>query len=102
MDNCKAIDVVFRKGEVGGIYNIGADNERTNLEIAKLILEELGKPESLIEFVEDRPGHDFRYSLNTERIQELGWVPECGFEGAMRETMKWYMEHEWWWKTLWR
>lgn len=100
MDNCRAIDVVFRKGEVGGIYNIGADNERTNLEIAKLILEELGKPESLIEFVEDRPGHDFRYSLNTERIQELGWVPEYGFESAMRETIKWYREHEWWWTIL--
>jgi len=100
MDNCRAIDVVFMKGEVGGIYNIGADNERTNLEIVKLVLSELGKPESLIDFVEDRPGHDFRYSLNTERIQELGWVPEYGFESAMRETIKWYMEHEWWWTIL--
>ena len=100
MDNCRAIDVVFRKGEVGGIYNIGADNERTNLEIAKLVLEELGKPESLIEFVEDRPGHDFRYSLNTERIHGLGWAPACGFERAMRETIKWYREHEGWWKIL--
>ena len=100
MDNCRAIDVVFRKGEVGGIYNIGADNERTNLEIAKSILGELGKPESLIEFVEDRPGHDFRYSLDVKRIRELGWVPECEFESAMRETIKWYREHEGWWKIL--
>jgi dTDP-glucose 4,6-dehydratase len=102
MDNCRAIDVVFRKGEVGGIYNIGADNERTNLEIAKLILEELGKPESLIEFVEDRPGHDFRYSLDTDRIQELGWDPEYGFESAMRETIRWYKGNEWWWNALWK
>jgi len=100
MDNCRAIDVVFRKGEVGGIYNIGADNERTNLEIAKLILEELGKSESLIEFVEDRPGHDFRYSLDIKRIHELGWAPACEFEGAMRETIRWYMGNEWWWKPL--
>ncbi len=100
MDNCRAIDVVFRKGEVGGIYNIGADNERTNLEIVKLVLSELCKPESLIKFVEDRPGHDFRYSLDVKRIRELGWVPECEFESAMRETIKWYREHEGWWKIL--
>ena len=100
MDNCRAIDVVFRNGEVGEIYNIGADNERTNLEIAKFILEELGKPESLIKFVEDRPGHDFRYSLNTEKIQELGWATECGFESAMRETIRWYTGNGWWWKAL--
>ena len=102
MDNCRAIDVVFRKGEVGGIYNIGADNERTNLEIAKLILKELGKPEGLIKFVEDRPGHDFRYSLDVKRIRELGWAPEYGFESAMRKTVRWYKENGWWWKLLWR
>jgi len=100
LDNCKAIDVVFRKGEVGGIYNIGAENERTNLEIVKLILRELGRSESLIEFVEDRPGHDLRYSLDTKRIRELGWIPECEFGSAMRETIRWYMENEWWWKPL--
>ena len=65
-----------------------------------MILKALNKPESLIKFVEDRPGHDFRYSLNTEKIKELGWVPGYEFEDALKETIKWYVENEWWWKPL--
>ena len=100
LDNCEAIDFVFRKGKIGENYNIGAGNEKTNTEIAKLILKELNKPESLIKFVNDRPGHDFRYSLNCEKIQDLGWNHRYKFKAALKETIRWYMENEWWWKAL--
>jgi dTDP-glucose 4,6-dehydratase len=82
------------------VYNIGAGTERANIEIANLILKELNKPASLIKFVEDRQGHDFRYSLNTEKIKKLGWAPRYKFENALGDTIKWYIENEWWWKTL--
>lgn len=100
LDNGEAIDVVFRKGKVGEIYNIGAGNEKTNIEIANAILEELNKPKSVIKFVEDRPGHDFRYSLDVTKINELGWTPRYKFEDAMKETIKWYKENKWWWRPL--
>jgi dTDP-glucose 4,6-dehydratase len=101
LDNCEAIDFVFRKGGVGEIYNIGAGNERTNIEITNLILEELGKPKDLIKFVKDRPGHDFRYSLDTTKIRGLGWTPKYKFEDAMEETIRWYKENKWWWRMIW-
>jgi len=100
LDNCEAIDVAFREGKIGEIYNIGGGTEKTNIEIANIILEKLGKPKSLIKFVKDRPGHDFRYSLNCEKIKKLGWKPRYKFEDALRATMEWYIENEWWWKTL--
>lgn len=100
LDNCEAIDLVFQKGSIGEIYNIGAGNEKTNIEIANLILKELNKPKELIKFVEDRKGHDFRYSLDTKRIQKLGWISRYKFENALRETIRWYKENEWWWKPL--
>jgi len=100
LDNCEAIDVVFRKAKNGEIYNIASGNERTNIEIANMILDELNKPKSLIKFVKDRPGHDFRYSLDTIKIKELGWTPKYKFENAMKETVRWYKENEWWWKIL--
>ncbi len=100
MDNCEAIDFVFQKGKIGEVYNIGAGNERMNIEIANIILKELNKPMSLIRFVEDRPGHDFRYSLNCEKIKKLGWAPRYKFEDALKETIKWHIENEWWWKPL--
>ena len=100
LDNCEAIDLVSQKGKSGEIYNIGAGNERTNIEIVNLILEELNKPKSLINFVKDRPGHDFRYSLDTKKIRGLGWVPRYKFEDAMKETIRWYVDNEWWWRPL--
>ena len=97
-DNCEAIDLVRRMGRVGEVYNIGAKNERTNLEVAKAVLRILGKPETLIRFVADRPGHDRRYSVDTSRIKTLGWVPRHSFEDALRRTVEWYQKREDWWR----
>lgn len=93
MDNCKGIEVALLEGKLGEVYNIGGGNERNNLEITHLILELLGKPESLITFVEDRLGHDRRYSLDSSKIMKLGWKPETPFEEAMQETVDWYLEN---------
>ncbi|UZE92309.1 MAG: dTDP-glucose 4,6-dehydratase [Methanosarcinales archaeon] len=100
LDNCEAIDVVFRKGKIGEIYNIASGNEKQNIEIVNMILKELNKPESLIEFVTDRPGHDFRYSLDTGKIKQLGWKPKVRFEEGIKRTIKWYVENRWWWEPL--
>ena len=100
LDNCAGIDIVLRKGKIGEIYNIGGGNEKTNLEIAKIILKELGKDESWIEYVKDRPGHDFRYALDTRKIIKLGWKPKYSFEKAIKETINWYKTHQNWWKKL--
>ena len=100
LDNCSAIDLVSRKGEFGEIYNIGSENEKTNLEITYLILRELNKPETLIKFTKDRLGHDRRYSLDNTKIKYLGWKPEYVFEDALKYTVKWYEENEWWWNPL--
>ena len=100
LDNCQAIDSIFHKGNIGEIYNVGSGNEKMNIEVANFILEELNKPKSLIEFVKDRPGHDLRYSLDTTKIANLGWEPCYKFESALRETIKWYVDNEWWWQPL--
>lgn len=100
LDNCEGIDFIFQRGKIGEAYNIGAGNEKENIEIANLILKALNKPESLIRFVKDRPGHDFRYSLNCEKIKKLGWKPRYEFDDALKETIRWYVENEWWWKPL--
>jgi len=99
-DNCAAIDVVFENGKIGEIYNIATGNEKTNLEVAKLILKQMSKTENLIIFVKDRPGHDRRYSLDTTKIRELGWKPKHDFEDALNKTIDWYLDNEWWWKPL--
>jgi dTDP-D-glucose 4,6-dehydratase len=99
-DNCEAIDVVTRNGKDGEIYNIGAKNERTNLEVARAILHLLGKPESLIQSVENRLGHDRRYSVDISRIKALGWEPRHTFEEALRRTVEWYKTREDWWRPL--
>ncbi len=99
-DNCEAIDLVRRRGGTGEVYNIGAKNERTNLEVAKAILRTLGKPEDLIRFVQDRPGHDRRYSVETSRIAALGWKPRHTFEDALSQTVEWYRKREDWWRPL--
>jgi len=90
LDNCVALDLVLHKGELGQIYNIGAGNEKTNIEISRFILKELGKSESLIQFVKDRPGHDRRYALNCNKIAALGFKPRYAFKEALRMTIQWY------------
>ena len=94
-DNCNGVDVVFNKGKFGEIYNIGGGNEKTNLEIAKIILSELNKPEELITFVKDRLGHDRRYSIDTAKTKSLGWEPKWDFEEAMKYTIRWYLDNSW-------
>ncbi|MGA2104315.1 MAG: dTDP-glucose 4,6-dehydratase [Methanoregula sp.] len=100
LDHCRAIDFVLQQGTPGEIYNIGGDNEKTNLEITHQILEILGKDSSCIEFVKDRPGHDWRYSLDSSKIRSLGWKPQSTFEDALKETVAWYVQHEGWWQPL--
>ena len=98
-DHCKAVDLVMRKGEIGEIYNIGADNEKTNIEITRLILSLLSKTELLIKHVKDRKGHDYRYAVDSSKIKEkLGWETEFDFENAMRKTLNWYLDHKKWWQ----
>lgn len=100
-DNCSAIESVLRKGKLGSAYNIGGGNERSNLEITKKILSIMGYDDSRIEHVEDRKGHDKRYSLDSTKIStELGWRSEFGFDDALEETVKWYQKNERWWKGL--
>lgn len=99
-DNCRAIDLVLSKGKPGEILNVGSGNEVPNIEVAKLVLKFLKKPESLIRFVEDRPGHDFRYSLKWDELKELGWKPRMPFEAGLRATVEWYVRNEAWWKPL--
>lgn len=96
-DCCRAIDIVFHKGREGEIYNIGGGNERANIEITRLILKILGKPESLISYIDDRPGHDRRYALNSMKIEkELGWKPIHNFEETLEKTINWYRDNLWW------
>jgi len=94
LDNCKGIEVALLKGKLGEVYNIGGGNERNNLEITRLILNLLNKPENLITFVKDRLGHDWRYSLDSSKIMKLGWKPEITFEEAMQETINWYKDYK--------
>ena len=100
LDNCAAIDLIAQKGCPGEIYNIGGKNERENVEIAHSILKFLSKPQELLSFVDDRPGHDRRYSLDTSKIQQLGWRPATQFEESLRQTISWYQENKWWWSPL--
>lgn len=99
-DHVHAIDVVLHRGLVGEAYNIGGDNERTNVELTKLILNSLGKPESLINHVQDRPGHDRRYALDTSKLRGLGWEPAADFEQAIHKTVQWYARNRDWWEQI--
>ncbi|MBN2136052.1 MAG: dTDP-glucose 4,6-dehydratase [Acidobacteria bacterium] len=99
-DNCTGIDTVINKGKIGEIYNIGGGNEITNVEITRRILEILDKPESLITYVKDRPGHDKRYSLNSAKLESLGWKPEADFAASLEKTVKWYLDNRDWWDAI--
>jgi dTDP-glucose 4,6-dehydratase len=100
-DHCEAIDLIIHEGKEGEIYNIGGENERSNIEVVKMILKELGKPESLIKFVKDRPGHDRRYALDiTKMKEEFDWSPKISFEEGLRSTIKWYLENRNWWEEI--
>ncbi len=100
-DHCSAIDLIIRKGEVGEVYNIGGHNEKTNLEVVKTIIKELGKSEDLIEFVTDRPGHDRRYAIDPTKIHnELGWLPATKFNDGIKKTIDWYLTHKSWWEKI--
>ncbi|AUO06979.1 spore coat protein [Paenibacillus jamilae] len=100
-DHCSAIDLVIHQGKLGEVYNIGGNNERTNVHIVKTILEELGKPESLISYVQDRPGHDRRYGIDPSKtMNELGWKPKHSFETGIKETIRWYLDNEEWWTRI--
>ncbi|ADU27073.1 dTDP-glucose 4,6-dehydratase [Ethanoligenens harbinense] len=100
-DHCSAIDLVLRKGKVGEVYNVGGHNERSNLDVVKTVLRELGKPESLITYVTDRKGHDRRYAIDPTKIEtELGWQPTYRFDEGIKVTVAWYLEHKDWWQTI--
>ncbi|HEY6435129.1 MAG TPA: GDP-mannose 4,6-dehydratase, partial [Ignavibacteriaceae bacterium] len=101
IDHNKAVELVLEKGKTGEIYNIGANAEKPNIEIVKLILNQVRKSEGLIEYVKDRPGHDRRYAINSSKIKnELGWQVEYSFEDAVKKTVNWFIENEKWWKEI--
>jgi len=91
---------VLTRGEVGEAYNLGGENERHNIDVVRMMLAILGKPESLIRRVADRPGHDRRYALDTRKARALGWAPRSDFESALRETVEWYVNNAWWWRKI--
>jgi dTDP-glucose 4,6-dehydratase len=99
-DHCRAIEFLLERGNYGEIYNIGGGHEKSNLEITRKILDLLSRDESMIEYVKDRPGHDFRYSLDCSKLHALGWKPIHSFDEALEETVTWYTRNEWWWRPL--
>ena len=100
-DHCKAIDLILENGRVGEVYNVGGHNEMRNIDIVRMILSELGKPESLIRHVTDRKGHDMRYAIDPEKIHaELGWLPETAFRDGIKKTIRWYLENRKWWEDI--
>ncbi len=101
LDFCEALDILLKKGGSGETYNISANNELQNIDVVKAILRIMNKPENPVTFVEDRPGHDMRYSLDSSKIRaELGWKPKHSFKEALKQTVNWYINNEWWWKPL--
>ncbi len=99
-DHCAAIDLVLHHGQAGEVYNVGGGNERHNIELTRLILQRLGKPETLIKRVTDRPGHDRRYALDCAKLHALGWQPAHDFDSAVAATVAWYQQNEWWWRPI--
>jgi dTDP-glucose 4,6-dehydratase len=99
-DHCRALDLLIDAAPSGEVYNIGGGNHVRNVDLTRTILELVGKPESLIRHVADRPGHDRRYSLDTTKLQALGWRPRVGFEQGLADTVAWYRENQWWWRPI--
>ena len=100
-DHCKAIDMIIHDGKVGEVYNIGGHNEKSNLEVVRTILKQVGKSEDLITFVGDRKGHDLRYAIDPTKIHdELGWLPETRFDDGIRQTIDWYLDNRSWWEEI--
>ncbi|SCM83621.1 dTDP-glucose 4,6-dehydratase [uncultured Sporomusa sp.] len=100
-DHCSAIDLIIHNGRIGEVYNVGGHNERTNLEVVKTIIRELGKDENLIQYVTDRPGHDRRYAIDPTKIKtELGWEPATLFDEGIKKTIKWYLDNKAWWERI--
>lgn len=99
-DHCEGIDVVLRRGQAGEIYNLGTGVETTNLVMANAILQLLGKPQSLLQPITDRPGHDRRYAIDCSKVKALGWESRHNFEQAIADTVKWYVDNEWWWRKI--
>ncbi len=100
-DHCAAIDLILRNGRVGEVYNVGGHNERTNLQVVKTILKALNKPESLIKYVKDRPGHDMRYAIDPTKLEtELGWKPKYNFDTGIAQTIEWYLNNKEWWQNI--
>ena len=99
-DHCRALDLILHRGAVGEAYNVGAGNERPNIEVLTVILDLLDRPRDLIRHIEDRPGHDRRYSLDSSKLHALGWAPEHDFEAALEKTVRWYVDNRWWWEKV--
>jgi dTDP-glucose 4,6-dehydratase len=99
-DHCSGIDLALHAGQPGEIYNLGGGNERHNIEVTRLILKLLGRPETLIKRVADRPGHDRRYALDSSKLKALGWRPDHDFEAGAAETVEWFKKNEWWWRPI--
>jgi dTDP-glucose 4,6-dehydratase len=99
-DHCRGIDAVIERGTSGEVYNIGGGNEVRNVDLTHMLLRLVDRPASLIREVQDRPGHDLRYSLNTAKLRALGWQPQVAFEDGLKDTVRWYRENEWWWRPI--
>ncbi|HSI68253.1 MAG TPA: GDP-mannose 4,6-dehydratase, partial [Planococcus sp. (in: firmicutes)] len=99
-DHCSAIDLVMHEGVTGEVYNIGGHNEQTNLEVVRKIISALGKSEDLIEFVEDRQGHDKRYAIDPAKLEKLGWKPQYDFETGIAQTVEWFLDNQEWWENI--
>ncbi|MBD3238749.1 MAG: dTDP-glucose 4,6-dehydratase [Candidatus Moranbacteria bacterium] len=99
-DHCRAIDLLLHQAETGRVFNIGTQERFTNLEIAEIILKKFNLDKSRLEFIQDRPGHDFRYAVNSDKLKKLGWQPQTKFMQGIEQTIKWYQEHQSWWRKL--
>ena len=100
LDHCSGIDLVLHRGELGEVYNVGTGAEMTNLEMTRIVLSTLGKPESLIKYVQDRPGHDRRYALDVSKLRGLGWTNDFTCEESIERTTRWYADNPWWWRPI--
>ncbi len=100
MDHCRGVDTVIEHGVDGEVYNIGGGNEIRNVDLTHMLLRLANRPDSLIKKVEDRKGHDMRYSLDASKLQKLGWAPQVSFDEGLRDTVRWYRENEWWWRPI--